>query len=48
MFTLHRRRSVESRIRFCDGCGQVTTEAQRAERLRERTRTQAWSWLLPR
>jgi hypothetical protein len=48
MFQLTRRRPVESGIRFCDRCAEVTTAAQRADQVRERVRTQALAWLLHR
>jgi hypothetical protein len=44
MFQFPRRRAVEAGVRFCDECAAVTTAAQRADRLRDRTRTQALAW----
>lgn len=47
MFRITRRRPVETGVRFCDGCAEVTTAAQRAERRAERTRSQAMTWTAP-
>jgi hypothetical protein len=47
MFRITRRRPTEAGVRFCDGCAEVTTAAQRAERHHERTRTRALAWALP-
>jgi hypothetical protein len=44
MFQFLRRRSVDAGVRFCDGCAEVTTAAERADRFRDRSRTQALTW----
>jgi hypothetical protein len=41
MFRPSRRRATDPGVRFCDGCAEVSTAAQRADRLRERVRTEA-------
>lgn len=46
MFGLRRRDVAQLGVRFCDGCGEVTTAAQRAARRLERQREQlARAWL---
>lgn len=47
MLRINRRRAVDAGVRFCDGCAEVTTAAQRAERRLERARTRALVWALP-
>jgi hypothetical protein len=44
MFPFTRRRVVDAGVRFCEECAEVTTAAQRADRLRERVRGQALAW----
>jgi hypothetical protein len=44
MFPFTRRRVVDAGVRFCEECAEVTTAAQRADRLRERVRSQALVW----
>jgi hypothetical protein len=44
MFPFARRRVVDAGVRFCEECAEVTTAAQRADRLRERARSQALAW----
>ncbi|MDG6108759.1 hypothetical protein Daura_30660 [Dactylosporangium aurantiacum] len=39
MFRLPRRSAAPAGVRFCDGCAEVSTAAQRAQRRVERTRT---------
>lgn len=48
MFRIIRRRPVEAGVRFCDGCGEVSTAGQRAERHYDHTRAQALPWAAPR
>lgn len=44
MFRITRRARTADGVRFCDGCAEVTTAAQRAERRYERER-QRWQHL---
>ncbi|MEH1129367.1 hypothetical protein [Micromonospora sp. CPCC 206061] len=46
MLRIARRRAADAVVRFCDGCAEVSTAAQRAERHLERARTQALVWAL--
>ncbi len=48
MFQVIRWRRAAVDVRFCDGCAEVTTAAQRADRVRERDRDRALRWLTPR
>ena len=45
MLRFARRRPVENGVRFCEECAEVTTATQRADLLRERTRTRALAWM---
>ncbi|GIJ63340.1 hypothetical protein [Virgisporangium aurantiacum] len=44
MFRISRRPPVETGIRFCDRCAEVTTAAQRARDRHDRARTAAYTW----
>jgi hypothetical protein len=48
MFGFRRRDAAELGVRFCDGCGGVTTTAQRAATRREREWARAVGARLPR
>ncbi len=48
MFRFIRRARVAEGVRFCDGCAEVTTAAQRAERHYERAHARWQPLGLPR
>ncbi|MET7402250.1 hypothetical protein ABZS66_53095 [Dactylosporangium sp. NPDC005572] len=48
MFRIRRRAGTPDRVRFCDGCAEVTTADQRAHARIERTRTHLTTLTGPR
>ncbi|MEV4511222.1 hypothetical protein AB0K00_19885 [Dactylosporangium sp. NPDC049525] len=48
MFRFSRRSAVKAGVRFCDGCAEVSTAAERAQRRVERTRTELTALAGPR
>ena len=48
MFRITRRSQAAETVRFCDGCAEVTTATQRAERHYERGRAHWQALGLPR
>lgn len=48
MWQKTRRRRIRDGVRFCDGCAEVTSAEQRANRRYERVRWQVQTFGLPR
>nr|WP_296069142.1 hypothetical protein [uncultured Actinoplanes sp.] len=48
MFRFPRRPAPDAGVRFCDGCAEVSTPAERARRHRDRTIARAHTLLGPR
>ncbi len=48
MFGLLRQRTADDAIRYCDDCARVSTPHARSVALRERTRTAALRYGVPR